>query len=127
VVLPAPVAAVLLALSLSATAPALRVGVTVPVGTTTTALAAPAGAACPQWWGLAAAVGWPAGQLPTVDRVMRCESGCDPAAHNRSGASGLMQVMPMWWAGRDPYDPATNLAMALEVWQVQGWRAWTCW
>jgi len=86
----------------------------------------PETASCGLWWPLAVEVGWPAEELPTVDRVMWCESNCEPSARNRSGASGLMQVMPMWHHGRDPFDPATNLAMALEVWHLQGWRAWSC-
>lgn len=81
---------------------------------------------CHEWAATAEAVGWPRSEWPTVARVMRCESGCDPHAHNPSGASGLMQVMPFWWQGRDPYDPAVNLTMALEVHDRQGWRAWTC-
>jgi hypothetical protein len=32
----------------------------------------------------------------------------------------------MWWRGRDPLDPATNLTMALEVHGAQGWHAWSC-
>jgi soluble lytic murein transglycosylase-like protein len=100
-----------------ATAPAVRV-------TPTTTI--PASARCGQWWALAEEVGWPADELPTLDRVMWCESHCEPGAHNRSGASGLMQIMPMWWDGRDPYDPAVNLAMAVEVHEAQGWPAWSC-
>lgn len=104
-------------LVVKAETPAIRV-------TPTTTI--PASASCPQWWAVAQEVGWPADQLPTVDRIMWCESRCEPTAHNRSGASGLMQLMPGWWAGRDPYDPAVNLAMALEVLDAQGWRAWSC-
>lgn len=101
--------------ALAALAPALR----------TTTPAPPAGP-CPQWYATASEVGWPDDEWPTVARVMACESGCDPGAHNRSGASGLMQIMPTWWDGRDPYDPAVNLTMALEVHQAQGWHAWSC-
>lgn len=81
---------------------------------------------CAEWAPVAFDVGWPVDQWPVMSRVMWCESHCEPWAHNRSGASGLMQIMPMWWKGRDPYDPATNLLMALEVRQAQGWRAWSC-
>lgn len=113
---------VALALALSggpvdASTPAVRV-----TPTTTT----PSSARCPQWWTLAREVGWPADELPRMDRVMWCESTCQPNAHNRSGASGLMQIMPMWWDGRDPYDPAVNLAMALDIHAAQGWAAWSC-
>jgi soluble lytic murein transglycosylase-like protein len=124
-VIPVPVAAVLLALTLIATAPATRVATTVQVDAVVPA-AAPAWAHCPQWWDTARAAGWADDQLPTVDRVMWCESRCHPHAHNPSGATGLMQIMPGWWHGRDPYDPATNLTIAVEVHDRQGWRAWSC-
>jgi hypothetical protein len=125
-VIPAPVAAVLMALTLTAGAPAVR-DATVQLGpaVATTAEVVATGR-CAQWEQTALDVGWPVEQWPTIDRVMWCESHCEPGAHNRSGASGLMQVMPGWWAGRDPFDPATNLTMALEVHAAQGWRAWSC-
>jgi len=95
-------------------------------GTDPTALPPGVSGRCSEWASTAFAVGWPVDQWPTISRVMWCESRCDPAARNRSGAAGLMQVMPMWWHGRDPTDPATNLTMAVEVWHAQGWRAWSC-
>lgn len=112
--------------------PAARVatGVCVAEDPTTcsppTTLPVPGGTRCGQWWAMAREVGWPEGQLWTMDRVMACESNCRPEAHNASGASGLLQIMPFWWHGRDPYDPWTNLQMGLEVWQASGWRAWSC-
>lgn len=113
-----------LAIALSGPAPLHADASAVRVTPTTTI---PASARCPQWWALATELGWPLEELPAVDRVMWCESHCQPGAHNRrSGASGLMQIMPGWWDGRDPYDPAVNLAMALEVHDAQGWRAWSC-
>jgi soluble lytic murein transglycosylase-like protein len=58
---------------------------------------------------------------------MRCESNCQPHAYNRSGAAGLMQVLRRWFnADQDPFDPTTNLSVALRVWHVQGWHAWSC-
>jgi hypothetical protein len=89
-------------------------------------MSAPAWSRCPEWYSTALEVGWPESEWPTIDRVMKCESQCSPKAHNRSGASGLMQIMPLWWNGRDPYDPTVNLTMALEVHERQGWRAWSC-
>lgn len=109
---------------LTATAPAVRDGPTGPTPPTTAP--APANARCPQWWNLALDVGWPPGEMPTVDRVMKCESNCDPAAHNKSGADGLMQLMDMWTGDIDPHDPEANLRVALHVREVQGWRAWSC-
>jgi hypothetical protein len=81
---------------------------------------------CPQWEQTAIDAGFDINDWPTLDRILWCESNCQPGAHNRSGASGLAQIMPMHWHGRDPYDPATNLAMAKEVHDQQGWRAWSC-
>jgi len=121
-----------LVLSISATVeahePAERVAETVgppaPTDPPTSTLT-PTGR-CAQWETTALDSGWPIDEWPTVDRVMWCESRCSPTARNRSGASGLMQIMPMWWRGRNPYEPATNLTMALEVRRAQGWRAWSC-
>ena len=48
-----------------ASAPAVRV---------TPPTTVPASARCPEWWQLAQEVGWPADEMPTVDRVMHCES-----------------------------------------------------
>jgi len=113
-------AASLSAAVLEASAPAVRAP--------DPAAAVPLEAHCPEWWPLALEVGWPAEEMPTVDRVMWCESRCRPDARNPSSASGLMQVLARWFpAGADPLEPATNLAQALEVWHAQGWRAWQCW
>jgi hypothetical protein len=114
--------------SVVAAAPAVRVETTVQVASTPSPAppAPPSWARCPQWWDVALDAGFTVDEMPTVDRVMWCESNCQPGAHNRSGASGLMQVMPMWFDGRDPYDPATNLTMAVEIKHKQGWHAWSC-
>lgn len=120
--IPAPVGAVLVSLALAVSAPAVRVD-TVTVGPAT---GPTVDGRCAQWADLAFSIGWPRDEWPTLDRVMWCESRCDPVAHNRSGATGLLQIMPMHWHGRDPFDPATNLTIGLEVRQSQGWRAWSC-
>lgn len=114
--------------SFEASQRAVRVTTTVQVGLVPdTVPAAPGWAKCPQWWDVARAVGWPEDQLPTMDRVMKCESGCQPKAYNRSGASGLMQVLRSWFGpDEDPFDPTTNLTVALRVLDRQGWRAWSC-
>jgi hypothetical protein len=105
----------LMAAVILATAPAVR-------DTTPT----PPDGPCNEWYTTAAAAGWPDTDWPTLAAVMFCESRCDPAARNPSGASGLLQIMPGWWRGRDPFDPATNLAIGREVHDTQGWRAWSC-
>lgn len=114
-----------IAAALSATQPAVRVAETIGPTTVTTAALKPTGR-CAEWEQPALDAGWSLEQWPTLDRVIWCESRCDPAAHNPSGAAGLLQIMPMHWHGRDPYDPATNLAIGFEVLERQGWRAWSC-
>lgn len=66
----------------------------------------------------------------TALAVMKCESGGNPNAFNKSGASGLMQVMPFWADSlgiprKALFDPATNLRVAAYVLEVQGWKAWS--
>lgn len=127
-VIPVPVGAILVALALlAAPQPAVRSVVTSQVLPPPATIHVAENAACGEWWELAAEVGWPEGELPTMDRVMWCESKCQPHAYNRSGASGLMQVLKSWAPADDLFDPTTNLATALRVWQRQGWRAWSCW
>ena len=85
------------------------------------------GGHCAEWAGAALDAGWTEDQLPELlDVIMWCESKCEPHAYNRSGASGLLQIMPMWHKGRDPFDPSINLAMGREVYEAQGWGAWSC-
>jgi soluble lytic murein transglycosylase-like protein len=69
--------------------------------------------------------------------VMRRESTCVPTAHNRSGASGLLQLMPGWigscvaalgaaWAGL--FDALSNILCAAKVvYPRQGGGAWSTW
>ena len=90
---------------------------------------ATAGRPCAQWYDLALDVGWTAEQWANpMARVMWGESNCRPDAYNRSGASGLMQVMPMWrddCGGGDLFDPRFNLTCALHVLNVSSWQAWS--
>ena len=98
----------------STTADAPEVRLTIP-STTDTSVAD--GAKCPEWWATAAAMGWPAELLPTLDEVMWRESRCQADATN--GADhGLVQVNWATWQhlvkslGHDKqalYVPAVNL------------------
>jgi hypothetical protein len=125
--LPPPIGIIALALMLSGPlAPAVRSVATSQVLPPPPTLYVDPGASCGRWWPLAVDQGWPEDQLPKLDAVMWCESRCEPRAYNRSGASGLMQVLKSWAPDRDLFDPATNLAVALDVWHRQGWRAWSC-
>lgn len=92
---------------------------------------APAGTSCGQWYDEALAAGFtPSEWMNPVNWIMRRESGCDPSAYNSSGASGLMQVMPMWaddcGGSRSMlFDPQFNLRCAVHIHDVQGWGAWS--
>jgi soluble lytic murein transglycosylase-like protein len=63
--------------------------------------------------------------------IIKYESGGNPnAANPNSSARGLFQVMASTWAAHfgvswdQLYDPATNTAIAWEIYQIQGWGAW---
>lgn len=122
--------ALFVALVIAGMVPAARVAtvqIDPPPDTTPTTAEPEVGGPCAEWAPLAFGVGWGRTQWPTLSRIMRCESNCDPGAHNPSGASGLLQLMPMWWRGQgDPYDPEFNLSRGLDVYRAQGWRAWSC-
>jgi Lysozyme like domain len=67
-------------------------------------------------------------------RVASCESGLDPRSQNASGASGLFQLMPTWWAGRfDPFDPLANARFAFRLsrggtdWHSDWYPSESCW
>lgn len=121
--------AILLAILVSVLGPvygpvaAVREG---PVGPVPTTVAAQYDGPCSEWGPLAIEAGWLPEQWPRLSDIMYCESNCDPSAHNPSGASGLLQIMPFWYHGRDPYDPYTNLVMGAQIYEAQGWRAWSC-
>lgn len=80
-----------------------------------------------QWRGLVAA--YPLWDVDRMLRIMNCESGGSPTAYNGvTGVAGLFQIHPLWqkvWPG-NYYDPATNVAVAYQVWLEQGYDAWVC-
>jgi hypothetical protein len=61
-------------------------------------------------------------------RVADCESGDNPFAQNASGASGMFQLMPEWWAGRfNPFDPMANVHEAYRISNGgTDWSGWQC-
>lgn len=90
---------------------------------------APSWSNCPQWYDEALSAGFTASQWRQLDHIMYRESRCQQTAHNPSGASGLVQIMPMWarpcgvtraalFSGR------INLGCAHHILQTQGWSAW---
>lgn len=87
---------------------------------------------CSQWLDMAIDVGWPVEQLPTLGYVMHRESRCDPTAtgslvcgaHGCARALGLTQLLGWSCPPGGCYDPASNMAKALELWRSSGWRPW---
>jgi len=76
-----------------------------------------------------------------LTRIGRCESGLRPEAVNRtSGAAGLLQHLPSYWAGRaaaigldgaSPFDPVANARVSAWMLATQGTAPWAsskgCW
>lgn len=73
---------------------------------------------CGGWEGAVAQ--WSDWNPHEVCSVLMCESRGDPNARNRSGATGLMQVM------NGSSDPQRNLEQAHAKWAKSGWRPWVC-
>lgn len=76
---------------------------------------------------------WPAGQVDRACNVLWCESKGDPGAENRSGASGLMQLLgkqamfaARGWPYEDRFDGVRNLTVAHDLWKRDGWSPWVC-
>jgi hypothetical protein len=84
---------------------------------------------CSEWATLAMGVGFTPNQWARLRTIMWRESRCQPDARNRSGAAGLLQIMPMWaddcgGTADDLLDPGFNLACARIILAAQGWDAW---
>lgn len=84
---------------------------------------------CPQWEAAAKYFGLP----QRFDGIMYRESRCIPTAQNRSGATGLVQIMPMWvpklsacgiYSVADLKDGNKNLCGAKIILDTQGINAW---
>lgn len=73
-------------------------------------------------------------EAPKACRVLVCESHGDPQARNRSGATGLFQLMKVHagrfeargWSWGDATDGVRNIAVAHDLWLEQGWTPWQC-
>jgi hypothetical protein len=93
------------------------------------------GDAVARWGGLVQKY-FPPAQVDKALRVLWCESRGNPNAVNASsGASGLFQHMPQWWAarsaaagfpGRSVFDPEANVGTAGWLYRRDGWGAWSC-
>ena len=84
------------------------------------------GAGVARWVRLARGTGWPWGQIPQLMFVIARESGGDPNAKNpTSTASGLLQFLSGWFAGRwNPFNPRVNLSHGYRAWREVGWAPW---
>ena len=81
-----------------------------------------------QWRGIVSGYGW---NVDSALRVMACESRGDPGAISPTDDWGLMQInRPTWETTYGPaeswLDPATNVAVAYEIWKQGGWAWWSC-
>lgn len=75
---------------------------------------------------------FPADDVDTAMCILQHESGGDPDADNpRSSATGLFQILASGWAPHfnvsvdQLFEPATNVRLAREILDIQGWSAWT--
>lgn len=119
---------------------------TVPPTPTTTAPADATGAAVAhppavEAWRDLVTAWFPAAEVDRALEVMWCESRGVPSATNpTSGAAGLFQHIPRFWAersvaagfaGADIYDPEANVGVAAWLVRVDGWKHWYpslhCW
>lgn len=80
-------------------------------------VAARSGDGCGGWRPLISQYPWP---VDTACRILLCESNGDANARNRSGATGLLQVMG------GSTDPAANVAQAFAMWSHRGFAPWVC-
>lgn len=86
-----------------------------------------------RWVRLARKAGWEWGNIDTLMHVVARESSGSASVENGegSGATGLLQLMPGWYAGDyydfpdfDPHDPYLNLYYGHKGWLVSGWSPW---
>ena len=84
----------------------------------------PGGSGVARWMPLARWAGWPAGSLPTLQRVMWRESRGNPLAVNRSsGCAGLLQIHPCHGVA-NVFDPLVNLRAGLRPYRPAGRQPW---
>ncbi|MCC6381045.1 MAG: transglycosylase SLT domain-containing protein [Dehalococcoidia bacterium] len=78
--------------------------------------------------------GWPEKDLPTALAVSGCESGWRPRVVGAAGELGLFQIHPVhrwrfdarFGPAADPFNPAQNAAVALDLFHEEGWAPWSC-
>lgn len=88
------------------------------------------GGGCDAYRGLVAQYDW---DVNTMMRIMQAESGCNPTNHNWGdnhrtckGSFGLFQIGCVHGQSVASLEnPATNVAVAYNIFKSQGYRAWT--
>lgn len=120
----------------------VQVAMRLPVPPPATTPTPPVSPGVEQWRSLVATY-FAAGDVELALKVIDCESGGDPNAPNpTSGAAGLFQHIPRYWAdrsaaagwtGADIFDPTANVAVAawLVYFDKLSWGHWNasahCW
>lgn len=74
---------------------------------------------CAGWRSLVARY-FPASAVEGACKRLMCESGGNANARNRSGATGLFQIM------HGPLEPEANVAAAAALYARRGWKPWVC-
>lgn len=85
------------------------------------------GATVGRWVRLARRTGWHKADIGALCYIINRESRGQAGAQNPSGASGLLQLMAIWYDGRWHFDPLKarlNLLYGHKVQHLQGWSAW---
>ena len=87
---------------------------------------------CSQFFWTSIEAGWTVEDWPFLAHILPRESNCQPDAYNKSGASGLAQVLSSWAAScgitkQQLFDPLENLRCARYVYNRQGKNAWSTW
>ena len=85
-----------------------------------------------QHWRPLVAAYWPADTVDQALCLLGLESGGDPNADNPdSTARGLFQILASLWAPHfgvspnDLFDPVVNVKLARQIYDLQGWDAWS--
>ena len=69
---------------------------------------------------------WEKDDWEIVRLIIQCESGGDRWAVGAAGEIGLLQIHPIHGFTSDLFDPLSNLNAGFEVYEEQGFGAWTC-
>lgn len=78
-----------------------------------------------RWLPLARYVGWPSVTHSQLAAIIMRESSGRARAYNPSGATGLLQIMPMHVGCPSRlFDAEYNLTVGLRLYRSSGWQPW---